>query len=168
MFWNNIHSTPPTSLLIFVFIATFSGCATTETNIVSGRLMGPSVPSPTDAIIYTQPAGAGVQITSSAEGGRNPAALSGPEVVRLVNRIEEKLKDWDDFDGSDPFEETLMIGLAGTSAPQPFVVKLAKVPPMEEPVFIVTLAYRDAVASVALDRENAGRWTRQLRQAINY
>ena len=130
--------------------------------------MGPSVPSPTDSIIYTQPAGAGVQITSSAGGGRNPAALAGPEVVRLVNRIEEKLRNWDDYDDPDSFEETIMIGLAGTTAPQPLVVKLAKVPPMKEPVFVVTLAYRDAVASVALDEENAGRWTRQLRQAINY
>ena len=164
---SNLHRWTLVSCVLTALTAVL-GCATSRSSdSVTGRLVGPGVDSPTDSMIYTQAAGAGVQITSSAGGGRNPVALSGPEVDRLIDRVEGKLRRWPKYVVSGPFEETIMIGLAGTRGPQPFTVKLAKSPPLKEPVFLVTLAYPSGVATVALDRANAMRWISQLRHAVN-
>ena len=145
------------------------GCATpNDSGVVEGRLMVADLASPTDSFLYTKRAGAGVQITSSVGGGRNPAAISGPEAVRLVNSMEQRLRDWPRYVAASPFEETIMIGLVGTTAPEPLTVALAKTSTMVEPVFIITLAATDSVVAVALDRSNAQRWIADLRRALTY
>ena len=156
------------SLTITIAAFALSNCASTDNpNVVTGRLMGARIGA-TDSALFTTPyQGQGVAITSSAGGGRRPVILSHIEVTRLIGHMETKLDQWSHYRSLPPFEETIMMGLVGTTGPQPFTVILARTPQMNHPVFVVTVAYQDTKASIALDRKNAQKWIGQLRSASN-
>jgi hypothetical protein len=94
--------------------------------------------------------------------------LSGAEVIRLVDRMEQHLKLWPQYIIGPPFERIVLIGVASVDGPQPLSVKLVKTPALQSPVFILTLAYDEGLASAAMDRKNARRWIAQLRSAAGF
>lgn len=142
-----------------------TSCSSTETGPVMGRLRTPGI-APSTAQVYTTPIpGGGVSISTDLGQGQRAIAISDFDTARLASSIESSISGWSRLRRSAPFSETVMGATAGFNGANPLLVQLTKTPQMVEPVFLLTVGYRDATASLVLDKENAATWARRLREA---
>jgi len=144
------------------------GCASTESTIreqVLGTIRSPELP-PTPTALFTVPVvGGGVGITTGAGQGARAVTLTAVEVGRLIEGIETVLESWPHGSSVPPFRTTVMFGEADTNRRNPFSVDLVKTPALPEAVLLVSVAYIDASAYLAIDEENARLWVKRLKAA---
>jgi hypothetical protein len=155
-------------VIFFFSVLLVAGCTTSEPTIreqVVGTIRSAELP-PTPTPMFTIPtAGGGVGISTSAGEGKRAVTLTAGETRRLIDGIETALDNWPRGSSVPAFRNTVMFGAADTNRRNPFSVDMVKTPAMPEPVLLVSVAYIDSFAYLAIDEENSRRWAKRLRAA---